>query len=737
MFRGDRSRRGSSGYRTNASTGGARRRRARRPEAEPLEGRTLMAYVAFADANRLSVSLRMQAPDIPGGGTSTDTQELDNLNHPVGLNYVLANTSSGNLWDYYELFEQEITDQLDGTNRVDLRLEDSQAASYQPVASAAQITDSAGTNGSPLAVTVMPGPGEQEGDPVTVQLSADLDFNVNSPTGITSQSSVTYASAGAQGTLLDQTFETGDRTGSFDFPGRPITLFTAVGQTFYITIDNRISGSEIGVPDYLGGATFNQALNVTIAEEPRPDIDVTTASTDDAKSIRLDYSIGDSDLSHPFRVAIYRSPTPTFDSSTAVPIGLEATIPATDGGGAPSTVQGTHTVTVTLPSAIGPDKHGNGAYVFVVSNPPGGDHIPEYYDVYHATPLALPVDIAITSATTDDAKSLDLDYTISDADLTRPFRVAVYRSDSPDPETFDINTAMLVTTSLSLPDKDIAGVSSTALGPHRITVKLAQEIPTAPNHSSSPPFTPHPYLFVVVNPPGDGHVREKDDNNDTNDVLTLGRITTDQLRAIMPGSNASSLIDALNSAMGEWAIITPKRQAAFLGQMSAESDRLGRWRELFTTKLFHLPGSRRPGYAASNEQDYFNYWYSNVNGNGDYRSNDGYTFRGRGPIQITGRANYSAAASALADPSILMNPDQVEDRAHPLVGFRVAAWFWQSSGLNAVADTLQSGNPFLTRENSNTVSLISRRVNGGTNGLLERLKATAIAIGVLDRKSQP
>lgn len=344
-------------------------------------------------------------------------------------------------------------------------------------------------------------------------------------------------------------------------------------------------------------------------------------------------------------------------------------------------------------------------------------------------------DLALTSATTDDARSVNLNYSVSGGDLSQPFQVAVYRSDNPDPKSFDINTAIPVGSPVTIPATDSNGASSTAEGTHVITVNLDDEISVDSTHT-------HPYLFVVANPPGNGHVPEADDSNDRNDVAALGTITAAQLQAIMPNSHADAFVAALNSAMGEWAIITPKRQAAFLGQLAVESKQLNRWNELYTTKAnFHLPGSSKPAHTASNAQDYFNYWYAGVNGNGNYDSGDGYAFRGRGPIQLTARNNYTNAASALGDPTILTNPDQVGDSLNPLLGLRVAGWFWQSHGLNQIADSLQSNQPFLfligpapVPHNFQVVMTITKRVNGGYNALLERVNYTSQALLVLNNQ---
>src|SRR5262249_29971215 len=107
------------------------------------------------------------------------------------------------------------------------------------------------------------------------------------------------------------------------------------------------------------------------------------------------------------------------------------------------------------------------------------------------------------------------------------------------------------------------------------------------------------------------------------------------------------------------------------------------------------------------------------------------TFRGQGPIQLTGRSNYAAAAAALGNPTILTNPDQVGDSNNPLLGLRVAAWFWQSKGLNQTADTLQSDAPILVPSNYMVVLAITKAINGGTNGFLQRLNYTGHALSVL------
>lgn len=161
-------------------------------------------------------------------------------------------------------------------------------------------------------------------------------------------------------------------------------------------------------------------------------------------------------------------------------------------------------------------------------------------------------------------------------------------------------------------------------------------------------------------------------------------ILPEELREIMPllpHSKAESYIGLLNAAMQEFGIITPEREAAFLAQLAHESGQLRYWRELAS------------GAAYEGRADL-----------GNTSPGDGERYKGRGPIQITGRANYEACAAALgidcvAHPELLELPEN---------GFRSSAWFWQTHGLNELADV----------EN---FRLITKKINGGYNGYTDRL----------------
>ncbi|MFA5026620.1 MAG: glycoside hydrolase family 19 protein [Candidatus Methylomirabilota bacterium] len=163
-------------------------------------------------------------------------------------------------------------------------------------------------------------------------------------------------------------------------------------------------------------------------------------------------------------------------------------------------------------------------------------------------------------------------------------------------------------------------------------------------------------------------------------------ITLDQLRAIIPFamSRAPIYLVPMNDAMAEFQINTPARQAAFLAQVAHESGSLRYTRELAS------------GAAYEGREDL-----------GNTEVGDGAKYRGRGLIQITGRANMAKCSAALyGDPDhLLSNPEVLE---LPAAACRSAAWFWQSHGLNELADA----GDFIR---------ITKRVNGGTNGYADRL----------------
>lgn len=170
-------------------------------------------------------------------------------------------------------------------------------------------------------------------------------------------------------------------------------------------------------------------------------------------------------------------------------------------------------------------------------------------------------------------------------------------------------------------------------------------------------------------------------------------MTLEQLIKIMPyaRSRASAFLAPLNAAMAEFGITTPARQASFLAQVGHESGQLRYVLELAS------------GAAYEGRKDL-----------GNTVAGDGIRFKGRGLIQITGRANYKACGSALG-LDLIDHPELLEQPANAC---RSAGWFWKTRGLNEMAD---AGDQVR----------VTRRVNGGTNGLADRLALFAVAQRVL------
>jgi len=160
-------------------------------------------------------------------------------------------------------------------------------------------------------------------------------------------------------------------------------------------------------------------------------------------------------------------------------------------------------------------------------------------------------------------------------------------------------------------------------------------------------------------------------------------VSLEQLMAIMPKlsrAKAEAYLPHLNAAMAEAKIDTPKRKAALLAQLAHESAEFRYFEEIAS------------GAAYEGRKDL-----------GNTQPGDGKRFKGRGPIQLTGRANYRAAGKALG-LDLENNPTLA---ATPEVGFRTAAWFWTTRDLNKYADAGQ-------------FDTITRRINGGLNGKKSR-----------------
>jgi putative chitinase len=184
----------------------------------------------------------------------------------------------------------------------------------------------------------------------------------------------------------------------------------------------------------------------------------------------------------------------------------------------------------------------------------------------------------------------------------------------------------------------------------------------------------------------------------------------------LKGHVPDAVIAQIPSVMSTFKIDTALRLSHFLAQCGHESagfkaiqenlnygakGLLGIFKKYFPTEAKALQYERKPEKIA-------NLVYGSRMGNGDEASGDGYKFRGRGYIQLTGKNNYIAFGKAINE-DITANPDLVATK-YPLLS---AAWFWSSNGLNTLADK---------GADDASVTAITKRVNGGTIGLPDRIK---------------
>lgn len=164
--------------------------------------------------------------------------------------------------------------------------------------------------------------------------------------------------------------------------------------------------------------------------------------------------------------------------------------------------------------------------------------------------------------------------------------------------------------------------------------------------------------------------------------------------------------------LDDFEINTPLRISHFLAQSSHESSDFTRLIEnlnysqegLLRTFKKYFTIEQALAYARKPEK-IANRVYANRLGNGPESSGDGWKYRGRGAIQITGKANYKNCSEYLFNDDILItNPDLLLEPSNAILS---ACWFWEVNNLNKIAD-------------GNNIELLTRRINGGTNGLADR-----------------
>ena len=174
----------------------------------------------------------------------------------------------------------------------------------------------------------------------------------------------------------------------------------------------------------------------------------------------------------------------------------------------------------------------------------------------------------------------------------------------------------------------------------------------------------------------------------------------------------------LKAAMAYFKM-TPDRAAHFFGQCGTESGSFHVFIENLNytaeqlVKVFphYFPTIELANAYAHQPNKIASKVYGSRMGNGDEASGDGYTFRGRGAIQLTGKQNYQLFSNYIKNPEIMKNPDLVATD----YAFESALYFFTNNGLFGIADK------GVTPE---TILAVTKRVNGGTNGLDTRTSLT-------------
>ena len=194
-------------------------------------------------------------------------------------------------------------------------------------------------------------------------------------------------------------------------------------------------------------------------------------------------------------------------------------------------------------------------------------------------------------------------------------------------------------------------------------------------------------------------------------------------RCLTGNNNVSKWFESMNKILPEHDIVTVQRVASFVAQCAHESSNFNVLRENLNyradtlTKIWPrlFPTDIAKAYVnrANRQQAIANRAYANRMGNGNEESGDGWSFSGRGLIQLTGRENYTKFANYMNIP--------VEEVITFIMTFdgavKSACWFWTTRSLNNLADT-------------DDIIGMTRRINGGVIGLSDRVKKYNTALNI-------
>lgn len=203
------------------------------------------------------------------------------------------------------------------------------------------------------------------------------------------------------------------------------------------------------------------------------------------------------------------------------------------------------------------------------------------------------------------------------------------------------------------------------------------------------------------------------------------RLTSAQVQALT--GDAERWLEPLNAALARWEINTPDRAAMFLAQCGHESGGFRRLTENLNYTAAQLLRTWPNRFTADDAaamalqpEKIAERAYGGRMGNAAEGGGDGWRFRGRGIIQLTGRENYRLAGQALGIDAT-GNPEQL---AEPAVAAQVAGWYWATNGCNALAD-------------AGDFEGVTRRINGGLNGYEDRQRWLAKVRAILAADASP